>query len=318
MEAITTGRSSPCTSGPSGRAEVRRRPEPRHCSCAEDGLWVEDLGGRWRPRQSIDGTVRYLEQQLLSRALTQTITELEACRRAWCPHAGQERHGGKPCRAAIMTTILAFALWPERVLSRARAMPDLAAAHGIVDLIAAAARTSTTSSRSGRARDLSIFLRPLRDLANGRSVGLRFVPATLMRSPRSLPLPRSRVVERAERPRLRGKPRSGPLVLARRAGKIEKIDGARRAGSGRQGAGKPRCQGCAQGACSRRQWRTAAFGGAEDGRHANARAARASLQAAGRSARKRRVVLFYDLRREFDRSSMNSRLNPGPALRSSA
>jgi hypothetical protein len=44
----------------------------------EDRLWVEDLDGRWRPRQSIDGTVRYLEQQLLSKALTQTIRQLEA------------------------------------------------------------------------------------------------------------------------------------------------------------------------------------------------------------------------------------------------
>jgi hypothetical protein len=99
----------------------------------EDRLWVEDLGGRWRPRQSIDGTVRYLEQQLLSRALTQTITELEACsKERGARHAGP----GKTWWEALSggdhdDHPLAFALWPERVLSRARAMPDLAAAHGI-------------------------------------------------------------------------------------------------------------------------------------------------------------------------------------------
>jgi hypothetical protein len=99
----------------------------------EDRLWAEDLVGRWRPRQSIDGTVRYLEEQLLSRALTQTLRELEAFSKE---HGARHAGSGKIWWEALSAGDhddhpLALALWPARVLSRARDMPELAAAHGI-------------------------------------------------------------------------------------------------------------------------------------------------------------------------------------------
>jgi hypothetical protein len=87
----------------------------------EDRFWVGDLGGRWRPRQSIDGTVRYLEQQLLSRALTQTVGELEAFLKE---HGARHASPGKTWWKALSggdhdDHPLALALWPERVLSKA-------------------------------------------------------------------------------------------------------------------------------------------------------------------------------------------------------
>jgi hypothetical protein len=85
----------------------------------EDRLWVEDLEGRWRPRQSLDATVRYLEKQLLSKTLVQMVAELEAFSKEHAAGSGRSwwhallsgDHDDHP---------LALSLWPERVPSRTR------------------------------------------------------------------------------------------------------------------------------------------------------------------------------------------------------
>jgi hypothetical protein len=102
----------------------------------EDRLWVEDLSGRWRPRQSIDETVRYLEKRLLSETLVQTVRELEAFSKE---HGARSADPGRTWWAALSggdhdDHPLALALWPGRVPEKARGSRPLKPRHDQAEL----------------------------------------------------------------------------------------------------------------------------------------------------------------------------------------
>jgi hypothetical protein len=90
-----------------------------------DAFWVEDLAGRWRQRASIEATIRYLEEALLSEQFRDTVEEL---RRFAQQHVNEQTEFGwwvdlKSGRND--DTKLALALWPERVLGKARSQPGM-------------------------------------------------------------------------------------------------------------------------------------------------------------------------------------------------
>ncbi|MBS7811516.1 hypothetical protein [Roseococcus pinisoli] len=97
----------------------------------EDAFWVEGLDRRWRQRGSIDSTIRYLEEGLLSESLRATVMDLQRFARqhiatqseaGWWMDLKSGRHDDTP---------LALALWPERVLQRARTQPSLLSGLGL-------------------------------------------------------------------------------------------------------------------------------------------------------------------------------------------
>lgn len=98
----------------------------------EDHFWVEALSGRWQQRASIAETVRYLEENLYSDRMRQTVEELVEFSRAYATTGGH----GPGWWTALSTgdhddLALALALWPERVLRQAVAAPIQFTALGI-------------------------------------------------------------------------------------------------------------------------------------------------------------------------------------------
>ncbi|WP_203077447.1 hypothetical protein [Falsiroseomonas ponticola] len=97
----------------------------------EDAFWVEGLDRRWRQRGAIDSTMRYLEDGLLSESLRATVIDLkrfaqqhieQQSEAGWWVDLKSGRHDDTP---------LALALWPDRVLRRARAQPSLLGGLGL-------------------------------------------------------------------------------------------------------------------------------------------------------------------------------------------
>jgi hypothetical protein len=98
----------------------------------ETAFWVQSISGPWRQRLGIANTVRYLEENLFSDRLRQTVEELVAFSRSYAASSGD----APDWWAALSTgfrddTALALALWPERVIRKAVADPDRFAALGI-------------------------------------------------------------------------------------------------------------------------------------------------------------------------------------------
>ena len=98
----------------------------------EHVFWVQDLSGHWRQRISIADTIRYLEDELYSDRLRQTVDELVSFSQAhpaitrdgtsWWTALSTGAHDDQP---------IALALWPERVLLRAVADPTRFTSLGI-------------------------------------------------------------------------------------------------------------------------------------------------------------------------------------------
>jgi hypothetical protein len=98
----------------------------------ETAFWVRSISGPWRQRLGIADTVRYLEENLFSDRLRQTVEELVAFSKSYAAASGD----APDWWAALSTgfrddTALALALWPERVIRKAVADPDRFAALGI-------------------------------------------------------------------------------------------------------------------------------------------------------------------------------------------
>ena len=98
----------------------------------QNTFWVQSISGTWRQRLRIADTVRYLEENLCSDRLRQTVEELIGFSKSFAAESGD----APDWWAALSTgffddTALALALWPERVIRRAVADPDRLAALGI-------------------------------------------------------------------------------------------------------------------------------------------------------------------------------------------
>ena len=97
----------------------------------EDAFWVEGFDRRWRQRAANDATIRYLEDGLLSESLRATVMDLQRFARR---HIAEQSEAGWWIDLKLGrhdATSLALALWPERVLQRARIQPSLLSGLGL-------------------------------------------------------------------------------------------------------------------------------------------------------------------------------------------
>jgi hypothetical protein len=90
----------------------------------EDTFWVEGLRGQWRQRVSIADTVRYLEDNLYSDRLRQTIEELVTFSESHATVSDDSPGWWTALSTGAFDDLtIALALWPERVLRKVVADP---------------------------------------------------------------------------------------------------------------------------------------------------------------------------------------------------